>query len=253
MTVCLDLRAGEVHALVGENGAGKSTLVKVITGAHAPDSGRLLVDGRIVDRADPLLARSLGIAPIYQQPALFPDLTVAENLAMGLEPQGAWRRIDWRERRRRAKDLLSRVGAALDLDARAGSLRMAEQQLVEIARAIGTGARVLLMDEPTAALSDREAERLFGLIGELKSARVGILYISHRLPELTRIADRVTVLRDGSVVETRAMAETSERRPHPPDGRARDPGGLSEAAGARGPAGPVGARALLSAPRESAT
>ena len=209
--VCLSLRAGEVHALVGENGAGKSTLVKVITGAHAPDSGRLLIDGRIVDRADPLLARSLGIAPIYQQPALFPDLTVAENMAMGLEPQGAWRRIDWRERRRRAKDLLSRVGAALDLDAPAGSLRMAEQQLVEIARAIGTGARVLLMDEPTAALSDREAERLFALISELKSAHVGILYISHRLPELTRIADRVTVLRDGSVVETRAMAETSEK------------------------------------------
>ena len=208
--VSLTLRAGEVHALVGENGAGKSTLVKIITGAHAPDSGRLVLDGQVVDRADPLLSRSLGIAPIYQQPALFPDLTVAENMAMGLEPPGAWRRIDWRERRRRAKELLARVGAALDLDARAGSLRMAEQQLVEIARAIGTGARVLLMDEPTAALSDREAERLFGLIGELKSARVGVLYISHRLSELLRIADRVTVLRDGCVVETRAMAETRE-------------------------------------------
>jgi rhamnose transport system ATP-binding protein len=208
--VSLTLRAGEVHALVGENGAGKSTLVKIITGAHAPDSGRLLLDGQVVGRADPLLARSLGIAPIYQQPALFPDLTVAENMAMGLEPQGAWRRIDWRARRRRARDLLARVGAELDLDAPAGSLRMAEQQLVEIARAIGTGARVLLMDEPTAALSDREAERLFGLIHELKSAKVGVLYISHRLAELAGIADRVTVLRDGSVVETRAMAGTSE-------------------------------------------
>jgi rhamnose transport system ATP-binding protein len=207
--VSLTLRAGEVHALVGENGAGKSTLVKIITGAHAADSGRLVLDGRVVDRADPLRARALGIAPIYQQPALFPDLTVAENMAMGLEPQGAWRRIDWRERRRRAHDLLARVGATLDLDARAGSLRMAEQQLVEIARALGTGARVLVMDEPTAALSDREAERLFGLIGELKAAGVGLLYISHRLPELLRIADRVTVLRDGAVVETRAMAETT--------------------------------------------
>jgi rhamnose transport system ATP-binding protein len=208
--VSLCLREGEVHALVGENGAGKSTLVKIITGAHAPDSGRLVMDGKVVGRADPLFARSLGIAPIYQQPALFPDLTVAENMAMGLEPQGAWRRIDWGERRRRAKELLARVGAALDLDALAGSLRMAEQQLLEIARAIGTGARVLLMDEPTAALSDREAERLFGLIGELKASGVGILYISHRLPELARLADRVTVLRDGRVVETRAMAETRE-------------------------------------------
>ncbi len=208
--VSLSLRAGEVHALVGENGAGKSTLVKIITGAHAPDSGRLLVGGEVVERADPLLARSLGIAPIYQQPALFPDLTVAENMAMGLEPQGAWRRIDWPERRRRAETLLARAGATLDLSARAGSLRMAEQQIVEIARAIGTGARILLMDEPTAALSDREAERLFLLIGELKAKGVGILYISHRLPELGRIADRVTILRDGCVVETRAMAETSE-------------------------------------------
>ncbi|HEY6553825.1 MAG TPA: sugar ABC transporter ATP-binding protein [Vicinamibacteria bacterium] len=208
--VSLTLRAGEVHALVGENGAGKSTLVKIITGAHAPDSGRLVLHGRVVDRADPLLARSLGIAPIYQQPALFPDLTVAENMAMGLEPQGAWRRIDWKERRQRAKDLLARAGATLDLDARAGTLRMAEQQIVEIARALGTGARVLLMDEPTASLSDREAERLFGLIAEMKAAGVGVLYISHRLPELFRIADRVTVLGDGSVVETRAMAETTE-------------------------------------------
>jgi len=208
--VSLSLRSGEVHALVGENGAGKSTLVKIITGAHPPDSGRLTVGGQVVGRADPLLARSLGIAPIYQQPALFPDLTVVENMAMGLEPEGAWRRIDWRGRRRRAQDLLARVGATLDLSARAGSLRMAEQQIVEIARAIGTGARVLLMDEPTAALSDREAERLFLLIGELKTQGVGILYISHRLPELARIADRVTILRDGSLVETRAMAETSE-------------------------------------------
>jgi rhamnose transport system ATP-binding protein len=208
--VTLTLRAGEVHALVGENGAGKSTLVKIITGAHAPDSGRLVVGGRGVERADPLLARSLGIAPIYQQPALFPDLTVAENMAMGLEPEGAWRRIDWPERRRRAKDLLARAGATLDLDARAGTLRMAEQQIVEIARALGTGARVLLMDEPTASLSDREADRLFGLLAEMKAAGVGVLYISHRLPELFRIADRVTVLRDGSVVETRAMAETTE-------------------------------------------
>jgi rhamnose transport system ATP-binding protein len=208
--VSLTLGPGEVHALVGENGAGKSTLVKIITGAQAPDSGRLLLDGQLLEGANPLRTRSLGIAPIYQQPALFPELTVAENMAMGLESGGAWRRIDWRARRRRALELLSRVGATIDLEAPAGSLRMAEQQLLEIARALGTGARVLLMDEPTAALSDREAEKLFALIGELKAKGVGILYISHRLSELARIADRVTVLRDGQVVETRAMAGTSE-------------------------------------------
>jgi len=208
--VSLTVRAGEVHGLVGENGAGKSTLVKIVTGAHAPDSGRLTVAGVALERADPLLARLLGIAPIYQQPALFPDLTVTENMAMGLEPEGAWRRIDWKERRRRAAALLARVGADVDLDAAAGSLRMAEQQLVEIARALGSRARVLLMDEPTAALSDREAERLFALIGELKAGGVGILYISHRLADLGRIADRVTVLRDGRVVAARPMAEVTE-------------------------------------------
>jgi len=195
-------------ALVGENGAGKSTLVRIVTGAHAPDTGRVSVAGQTVSRADPLLARALGIAPIYQQPALFPDLTVAENMAMGLEPGGAWRRIDWPARRARARELLSRVGAAIDIDAPASSLRMAEQQLVEIARAMGAKARVLLMDEPTAALSDREALRLFELVDDLRVGGVAILYISHRLEELHRVADRVTVLRDGKVVATRPMAGT---------------------------------------------
>jgi rhamnose transport system ATP-binding protein len=206
--VSLSLEAGEVMALVGENGAGKSTLVRIITGAHAPDAGRVSVAGQTISRADPLLARSLGIAPIYQQPALFPDLTVAENMAMGLEPGGAWRRIDWPARRARARELLARVGASIDIDAPASTLRMAEQQLVEIARAMGAKARVLLMDEPTAALSDREAERLFELIAELRASGVAVLYISHRLEELHRVADRVTVLRDGKLVATRPMADT---------------------------------------------
>jgi rhamnose transport system ATP-binding protein len=204
--VDLDLRPGEVHALVGENGAGKSTLVKIVTGAHAPDEGTVEIDGRAVHRLDPPLARRLGVAPIYQQPALLPDLSVAENLALGLEPAGAWRRVDWRERRRRARELLGRVGARIDPDAEAGSLRMAEQQLVEIARALGGQARILIMDEPTAALAEPEAERLFALIGDLRAHGVGIVYISHRLAEVLRIADRVTVLRDGAVVETRSAA-----------------------------------------------
>ncbi len=208
--VSFDLRPGEVHALVGENGAGKSTLIRVVTGAHRPDAGTVEIGGRPLVRADPLLARELGIAPIYQQPALFPDLTVAENLAFGQEPGGSWRRIDWRARRRRAAEMLERVGARIDPDALAGSLRMAEQQLVEIARALGARARVLLMDEPTAALAEPEAERLLELVRELKAAGVGIVYISHRLGEVARIADRVTVLRDGAVVATRPADEVAD-------------------------------------------
>jgi rhamnose transport system ATP-binding protein len=208
--VGFDVRPGEVHALVGENGAGKSTLVRIVTGAYAPDAGTVEVDGRRLDRADPLLSRALGIAPIYQQPALFPDLSVAENLAFGLEPRGSWRRIDWGERRRRAEALLARVGAGIDPDAPAGGLRMAEQQLVEIARALGGKSRLLLMDEPTASLAEPEAERLFALIRDLRRDGVGIVYISHRLPEVLSLADRVTVLRDGSVVETRDGAGLDE-------------------------------------------
>lgn len=208
--VDFDLRRGEVHALVGENGAGKSTLARIVTGAHAADAGRVEIGGRVLLKADPLVARGLGIAPIYQEPTLFPDLSVAENMAFGLEPPGAWRRVDWAARRRRAALLLERVGARIDPDALAGSLRMAEQQLVEIARALGAEARVLLMDEPTAALAEPEAERLFTLIGELRVRGIGIVYISHRLSEVLRIADRLTVLRDGERVLTRSAAGLTE-------------------------------------------
>jgi len=205
--VSFELAAGEVHALVGENGAGKSTLVRIVTGAHRPDSGTVEVNGHAVDRADPATMRRLGIAPIYQQPALFPELSVAENVAFGLASPRPWTRVDWRERRDIARDLVARVGADIDVDAPAGSLRMAEQQLVEIARALGADARVILMDEPTAALADREADRLFALIGQMRAQGVGIVYISHRLEEVDRLADRVTVLRDGRHVATRTRAE----------------------------------------------
>jgi rhamnose transport system ATP-binding protein len=205
--VSFDLRGGEVHALVGENGAGKSTLIKILTGAHAADAGTLEIKGRPVAENDPVRSRALGIAAIYQQPALFPDLTVAENIALGLEPGGAWRRVRWAERRRRARDLLGRVGAALDPDAVVHGLTMPEQQLVEIARALGAEARILIMDEPTASLSGREVERLFRVIGDLRGHGVGIIYISHRLDELFQVADRVTVLRDGRAVGTRPLAE----------------------------------------------
>ncbi|MBI5831237.1 MAG: sugar ABC transporter ATP-binding protein [Armatimonadetes bacterium] len=208
--VTFEVEAGEVHALIGENGAGKSTLIKIITGAVTPDAGTLSLDGELLVDHNPQTAKARGIAAIYQQPALFGTLTVAENLALGLEGAGLWRRVDWRERRRRAQELLDRVGARIDPDALAGSLSMPEQQLVEIARALGAKARVLILDEPTACLPEGEVERLFALLAELKAAGVGLIYISHRLDELAQLADRVTVLRDGQYVTTRAMSQVDK-------------------------------------------
>jgi rhamnose transport system ATP-binding protein len=207
--VSFELEAGEVHALVGENGAGKSTLIKVVTGAHTPDAGTVEVQGQTIEANDPVRARGLGIAAIYQQPALFPDLTVAENIAVGLESGGVWRRIRWSERRARARRLLDRIGAAIDPDTDVRRLTMPEQQLVEIARALGAEARILILDEPSASLSDKEVENLFRVIRELKSQGVGMIYISHRLEELPQIADRVTALRDGVLVGTRRMDEVT--------------------------------------------
>jgi rhamnose transport system ATP-binding protein len=208
--VDFDLAAGEVHALLGENGAGKSTLIKIITGAHRPDAGEICVAGRIVAGLTPARAQSLGIACIYQQPALFPDLTVAENIGLRLDPSGAGRRIDWRARRARAAALLARTGATLDPEAEVRELSMPEQQLVEIACAIGAGARIVVMDEPTASLTAREQERLFAVVRELRAAGVGVIYISHRLEEIFTLADRVTVLRDGESVGTHAVRDITE-------------------------------------------
>ncbi|MGN6543645.1 MAG: ATP-binding cassette domain-containing protein, partial [Aureliella sp.] len=183
--VSLELAAGEVHALVGENGAGKSTLIKIITGAYEPDSGEVEIAGRRVTDFDPLTAKALGVAVVYQQPTLFPDLSIAENLALGVESPSPWRWIDWHARKRKARDLLAHVGADLAPDAEAGSLSMPEQQLVEIARALGQDARILIMDEPTASLSTREVDHLFGVIDQLRTSGVAILYVSHRLEELS--------------------------------------------------------------------
>ena len=208
--VDLEVRAGEVHALLGENGAGKSTLIKVATGAHAPDSGTIHLAGERLERLDPALARRRGIACIYQQPALFPELSVAENLALRLEPTSAWRRVVWSERRRMAATLLSRIGADIDPEREVRTLSMPEQQLVEIASAMGAGARVVIMDEPTASLTRREQERLFGIVTALRREGVAVIYISHRLEEILTLADRVTVLRDGQTVACHARAEVDE-------------------------------------------
>jgi rhamnose transport system ATP-binding protein len=209
--VSYELRAGEVHALVGENGAGKSTLIKVVSGALQPDAGTLHVAGHQVTENNPVVSRKLGIAVIYQRPALLPDLTVAENIALGFERRGFARIVRWAPRRKRAKELLNRVGASIDPDTLVHTLSMPEQQLVEIARALGANAQVLILDEPTASLSDREVERLLDVIRELRRQGVGIIYISHRLEELFQVADRVTVLRDGASVGIRQMNEVDRR------------------------------------------
>ena len=207
--VSLDLREGEVHAIVGENGAGKSTLIRIITGAAQPDSGNIRIRGKDVHHNDPAASRAMGVAAIYQQPALFPDLTVTENIALRLERGGPWRWINWTQRRRRAEKLLDSVGGDIRPDSRVAELTMPQQQLVEIAGSLGQDAKILILDEPTASLSDREVDNLFRVIVELKTRGVGMIYISHRLEELGRIADRVTVLRDGNHIATRPMAEVN--------------------------------------------
>jgi rhamnose transport system ATP-binding protein len=202
----LGLRAGEVHAIVGENGAGKSTLIKVLTGAVKTDEGEIRMEGVPVVDHSPHKARALGIVAIYQQPALFPDLTVAENIALAGETGGNWRILDWKGRRIRAHAVLQQIGARIHPEQPVSSLSMAEQQLVEIARALQVRARVLILDEPTASLTGQESVRLFEIIRDLRARGVGLVYISHRLDELFQVADRVTVLRDGAVIGTEEIA-----------------------------------------------
>jgi rhamnose transport system ATP-binding protein len=208
--VSFDLQRGEVHALLGENGAGKSTLIKVITGAHQPDEGSIEVGGSRVEKLTPATAQKLGIACIYQQPALFPDLTVAENIGLRLEPASATHRVNWAARRERAEQLLKRIGADISPEAEVRSLSMPEQQLVEIACALGAGARIVIMDEPTASLTRKEVELLFAVVRDLRKNGVGVIYISHRLEEIFQLADRVTVLRDGESVGTNKMDDINE-------------------------------------------
>jgi rhamnose transport system ATP-binding protein len=208
--VSFSLRPGEVHALLGENGAGKSTLIKVIAGAHSPDGGEILIEGQRLSRLSPRLARHHGIACIYQQPALFPDLTVAENIALGVQQPKFHHRMSWGRQRRQAQELLKRVGAQIDPDSEIRSLSMPEQQLVEIAKALGAGARILIMDEPTASLTRQEVDLLLGVVRELRAQGVGIIYISHRLEEIFAVADRVTVLRDGESVGTEVVSGMDE-------------------------------------------
>ncbi|BCX02987.1 MAG: ribose import ATP-binding protein RbsA [Candidatus Roseilinea sp.] len=207
--VSLTLYPGEVHALLGENGAGKSTLIKIMTGIHQPDAGEILLDGHPIQIHNAMHAQSLGIVAIYQEPMIFPDLTVAENIFIGHAERNPFMR--WRQMYRDARDILARLDVKLDVRAPARGLTLAAQQAVEIAKAISLNTRVLIMDEPTASLSAHEVEQLFKLVNTLRQQGVAILFISHRLDEVFAIADRVTIFRDGRWISTRPRGEvTSE-------------------------------------------
>ena len=208
--VSFALEKGEVHALLGENGAGKSTLIKLLMGVHRPDNGTIALNGELLDHLTPARARALGLACIYQQPALFPDLSVAENMALRFEQPHPWRRIDWSAQQSRARQWLERVGAKIDPGTEIRELSMPEQQLVEIACALGAEVRVMIMDEPTASLSEREQQRLFTIVRDLRAGGTAVIYISHRLEEIFSLADRVTVLRDGESVGTHRVGEITE-------------------------------------------
>jgi rhamnose transport system ATP-binding protein len=205
--VSLALRAGEVHALAGENGAGKSTVVRIIGGEHRPDSGELLMDGEPVRFSAPRDAQHRGVAVIHQEPIQFPDLSVAENVFMGRQPLRPGRRIDRKEMHVQAAELFDRLGVPIDPARPTRGLSIADQQIIEIAKALSADARIIVMDEPTAALSAVEAERLFRVARGLVERGAALLFISHRLHEMYALCDRVTVLRDGAFVVTERMAD----------------------------------------------
>ncbi|WP_267884472.1 sugar ABC transporter ATP-binding protein [Nereida ignava] len=205
-----DLRPGEVHALMGENGAGKSTLMKILAGNVARDAGVIEIDGQRVEIATPADARRHGIAIIHQELNTVPYMSVAENLALGKEPKTRFGMLDRQRMTQDAADKLDRIGAKIDVTQPLGSLSIGMQQMVEIARAVGEEARVLVLDEPTAALSRTESEQLYSLIGQMRADGVGLIYISHRMEEVWRLADRITVLRDGRYVGTEIADDLTE-------------------------------------------
>jgi ribose transport system ATP-binding protein len=209
--VRFDLQAGEVHALLGENGAGKSTLVKILSGVYRPDGGVIRLAGETVEIRDPTHAQALGISPVHQELQLEPFLSVAENIFLGRQPLNRFGLIDRRRMARDAGDILRRLGVSLDPHAMVETMSVAQRQIIAIARAASTAARIIIFDEPTSSLTDRETSLLFDMIGRLRSEGLGIIYISHRMEEIFRICNRVTVLRDGRYVATRPVAETEMR------------------------------------------
>ena len=209
--VDFDVHAGEVHVLAGENGAGKSTLVRILNGVYADFEGRVLLEGVPVRFRNPHEAASGGVSMIHQEMSLVPEMSVRENVLLGCEPvRGGW--IDRRRSESRARQTLARVGLSIDLDAAVSTCSLADRQRIEIAKALARNARVLVLDEPTSALSDAEVERLFEIMMDLKRSRCGLVYITHRLSEIYRVADRITVLRDGVLIGTASKDELPQAR-----------------------------------------
>ncbi|HEV7246950.1 MAG TPA: sugar ABC transporter ATP-binding protein [Shinella sp.] len=209
-SISLDVRAGEVQVLLGENGAGKSTLMKILAGEHAPTAGDIEIGGKRVSALTPTLATELGIGLVHQELSLIPALTVTENIFLGRLPRNAFGKISWSKAHEAARHALEALGVAIDPTAEVRRLEVAEQQLIEITRVLARGPRILLLDEPTSALSDSERSRLFDVIRRLKQRGHGIIYISHHLSEIPMIADRVTILRDGVVVDTLPAEQAGE-------------------------------------------
>ncbi len=207
--VSFNLKTGEIHAIVGENGAGKSTFIKVLTGVHQPDGGEIILNGEKIVMHNPLVAQKHGVAAIYQHPASYPDLSVAENIYIGHEFKiGPF--INWTKANREAQKILDSIGASFSATASVGSLSVAQQQLVEIAKALSQNARILIMDEPTAALSKRESEELYDIARQLRDKGVAIILISHRFEDIFGLADRTTVFRDAHYIGTWNIDEVDE-------------------------------------------
>src|SRR5437870_6030133 len=209
--VSFEVQRGSCHALVGENGAGKSTLGKILAGVHTADEGELRLDGRLIQPTNPLVGRQLGIAMVHQELAFCPNLTVAENLCLGDLP----RRVGWLDRRRmrqQARAMLAEIEADLDVNQPINLLSTGQEQLVQIAAALGTRAQVIVMDEPTSSLSVGESEHLFNLLAKLKPRGITVIYVSHRLEEIFRLCDSVSVLRDGRHVATENISATNPDR-----------------------------------------
>jgi len=206
--VNLSIREGQVHALLGENGAGKSTLIKILSGAYTRDEGEIFFDGQLADIKAPADAEHLGISTIYQEFNLAPNMTIAENIFLGHLPTKAGT-IDWATVKKRSRELLDSLEVDLSVDALTGSLSVAQQQMVEIAKALNRNTRILVMDEPSAVLSERDIENLFAVVRRLQASGIGIIYISHRLREIFELADEVTVLKDGRYVDTKQVADVN--------------------------------------------
>jgi len=206
--VNLTIREGQVHALLGENGAGKSTLIKILSGAYTKDEGQIFFEGKPVEIRGPQDAQALGISTIYQEFNLARDLTVAENIFLGHLPTKGFS-VDWAQVKARSREILDTLGVTFSVDALTSTLSVAEQQLVEIAKSLNRKTRILIMDEPSAVLGEKDLEKLFQVVRSLQAQGIGIVYISHRLKEIFELADQVTVLKDGRYIDTRSVAEVT--------------------------------------------